>query len=86
MASNNAVQNRNASIRTRMTRNGKLRTETYRRDENTFAVAVNTLPDDNSTLLSINSPDGSIYRFDGRTARTIYRTLQKHYQVQDKTW
>ena len=78
-------QNRSAAIRIRIDRNGKLRTETFRRDEDTVQVAVSTNPKSNSTMLFVDSPDGDAYSFDGRTARTIYRTLQKHYQSADKS-
>jgi len=72
--------NRNASIRTRTDRRGNLRTETFRRDEDTMKVAVSTNPKSNSTVLFVDAPDGDVFRFDGRAARTIYRALQKHYE------
>ena len=75
-----ASKNRNASIRSRVDRNGKLRTETFRRDEGSIQVSVSTNERTNTTRLYVNSPDGSVYRFSGRDARTIYRTLQKHFQ------
>lgn len=86
MARKNYVpQNRSASIRTREDRVGKLRTETFRRDEDTLNVAVSTDPASNSTMLYIDAP-GESFRFDGRTARTLYRALQKHYRFTSKTW
>lgn len=78
-------QNRRATIRTRTDRNGNLRTETYRRDEDTVSVAVSTNRND-STRVFIDTPEGPSYSFDGRTARTLYRALQKHYQSSAKTW
>jgi hypothetical protein len=87
MASKNTVsQNKNASIRTRSTARGNLRTETFRRDDDSINVAVSTNKETDATFLSIHTPEGSTYRFDGRTARTLYRALQKHYQNTDKTW
>lgn len=83
---NNVVQNRSASIRSREDRRGKLRTETFRRDDDTVSVAVSTDPNTNSTMLYVDSPDGDNLSFDGRTARTIYRALQKHYFYTGKTW
>ena len=79
-------QNRSASIRTRSDSRGKLRTETCRRDEDTVAVAVSTNPKTEATRLFIDTPEGETYSFDGRTARTLYRALQKHYQFVNKTW
>lgn len=85
MAKKNTVaQNRSASIRTRQDRRGNLRTETFRRDDNTVSAAVSTNPRNDATRLFIDTPDGQSYSFDGRTARTIYRMLQKHYQAADK--
>lgn len=83
---NNPAQNRSASIRTREDRRGNLRTETYRRDGDTVSVAVSTNPKNDSTRLFIDTPEGQSYAFDGRTARTLYRALQKHYQSAQKSW
>jgi hypothetical protein len=80
------VQNRNATIRTRETRNGKLRTETFRRDDDSISVAVSTDPKSDSTSLFVDFPDASTVRFDGRQARTLYRILQKHYQNTNKSF
>jgi uncharacterized protein YigE (DUF2233 family) len=79
-------QNRNAAIRTRQDRRGNLRTETFRRDDSTSSVAVSTDPRNDSTRLFIDNADGSSYSFDGRTARTLYRALQKHYRSTQKSW
>jgi len=79
MSKKNSI-NRNATIRTRTDRRGNLRTETFRRDEDTMKVAVSTNPKSNSTVLFVDAPDGDVFRFDGRAARTIYRALQKHYE------
>lgn len=79
-------QNRSASIRSREDRRGNLRTETFRRDEDTLSIAVSTNPRTEATALYVDDVNGMAYRFDGRTARTIYRVLQKHYQSTSKTW
>jgi hypothetical protein len=83
---NQVTQNRSATIRTREDRRGNMRTETFRRDEDTVSVAVSTNPKNDSTRLFIDTPEGQSYSFDGRTARTLYRALQKHYQQTNKTW
>lgn len=87
MSKKNVVtQNRNAAIRTREDRNGNIRTETFRRDTDTVSVAVCTDPRNDSTRVFIDTPEGQTYKFDGRTARTLYRALQKHYRQFNKTW
>lgn len=80
MPKNVTPQNRNASIRTRRTPDNEVRTETFRRDLGTVNVAVTTDRDTHSTTLFINVPSGTAVSFDGRTARTIYRILQRHYE------
>lgn len=70
--------NQNAHIRTRTTRNNKIRTETAYRDDETFSVAASTTPRDNSTRLYIDTYDGEL-SLTGREARTLFRVLQKHY-------
>jgi hypothetical protein len=79
-------QNRNATIRTRSDRTGKLRTETCRRDEDSIVAAVSTDTKNDSTNLFVDFPDRSTVRFDGRQARTIYRLLQKHYREMNKSY
>lgn len=87
MVKKNVVnQNRSASIRTRKDSRGKLRTETFRRDSQSINIAVSTNPTTNATMLYIDTPEGDTYRFDGRTIRTLYRALQKHYQFTRKTY
>jgi len=87
MANKNYIPtNRSASIRTREDSRGKLRTETFRRDEDTVSVAVSTNPRTDATNLYIDSAAGDCLSFDGRTARTVYRALQKHYQFTQKSW
>jgi DUF4097 and DUF4098 domain-containing protein YvlB len=83
---NTVSQNKSASIRTRNDRRGNLRTETFRRDEDSLNVAVSTNPKTDSTRIFIDTADGDSYSFDGRTARTLYRALQKHYQAANKAY
>ena len=78
-------QNRNATIRTRETSNGKLRTETSRRDRDAMRASVSTCPKTDATQMFVDFPDQTI-RFDGRQARTLYRVLQKHYQETNKSY
>ena len=78
------TQNRNACIRARQTRNGKFRTETARRDENTTSFAVSTDPRNDRTSLYINF-DSTHVRLSGAEARTLFRLLSKHYFYMGKT-
>jgi len=78
-------QNRNATIRSRQTRNGKLRTETFRRDEDTVSMAVSTHNVNNSTDLFIDIPGTSSVRLNGRQARTLFRLLRTHYDYTGKS-
>lgn len=82
--------NRNAVIKTRIDRTGKLRTETARRNVG-FDIALSTDVHNNSTRLFIDlyGRDGSFPSsadmvLDGHQARTLYRTLHKHFSV--KSW
>lgn len=88
MTKNNVhvARNRNASIKTAKDDNGNLRTETIRRDLDAVTVAVSTNSRSEATNLFIDDPEGQLYSFDGRVARTIYRTLKKHYQSAKKSW
>ena len=80
-------QNRNATIRTREDRTGKLRTETFRRDDSTITAAVSTDRTTDSTNLYIDFPNqNGAVQFTGSEARTIYRLLQKHYRETQKSW
>ena len=77
-------QNRNACIRSRFTRNGKLRTETHRRDSGTMSVAVSTEPRNNATQLYIDFADGDTLALDGHSARTLFRVLEQHFATRDR--
>lgn len=79
-------QNRNASIRTRSDRAGKLRTETCRRDDDSISIAVSTDPLNDTTHLYVNFQNQNFIRFNGRQARTLYRLLQKHYRETNKSF
>jgi hypothetical protein len=76
--------NRNAIIRTREDRVGKLRTETARRDDNSVLFAVSTSPRSHATNLFIDYADGDTLRLSGAEARTLYRLLRKHYKFAGK--
>ncbi|NBV29524.1 hypothetical protein EBS02_11040 [bacterium] len=80
-------QNRNATIRTRTDRTGKLRTETFRRDDTTLSAAVSTNSKTDTTRLFIDFPRGyGAVQLTGSEARTLYRLLQKHYSETGKTY
>ena len=80
-------QNRNASIRSRLDRTGKLRTETYGRDDSTISAAVSTNSKTDATRLFIDFPnDTATVELTGSEARTLYRLLQKHYRQTEKSW
>lgn len=74
--------NKNAIIASRIDRTGKQRTETQRRDDGAIAMAISTDKSNNSTRLFIDNVEtdwsGNV-SFDGRTARSLYRLLKKHY-------
>lgn len=74
--------NKNASVRSRQTKNNKSRTETHRRDDGTMNVAITT-SNKGQTRLFIDLPDTS-WSFNGREARTIYRVLERHFQFTGK--
>ncbi len=78
--------NKNAHIINRTDRTGKIRTETVRRDESEFDVAVSTNPSTRSTRLYFdrygregNFGGHATFQLNGRQARTLFIALQKHY-------
>jgi hypothetical protein len=73
------TSNRNAVIRNSVTRNGRYRTETARRDEGTLRASAFTDPNRNSTRIYIDHPDYGTISLSGREARTIFRVLNEHY-------
>lgn len=76
--------NKNARIRSRICRNGKARTETFRRDEDATRIAATTDERNNSTALFIDFADGGKVKLNGHEARTLYRVLQQHFDYTDK--
>lgn len=74
--------NKNAIIRSRVDRTGKLRTETARREVG-FNAALSTDERTDSTRLFIDMQDGTV-EFSGREARTLYRLLRSHYTFTGK--
>lgn len=79
--------NKHAGFRTRIDRNGKIRTETSRRDSG-MDVALSTDRRTHSTQVFIDldgrSPssfsDGASLVLSGRQARTLYRALERHFE------
>ena len=80
---NTTSTNKNAIIRTRRDRTGKLRTETARRDDG-FNAALSTAERNDSTRMFIDLQGGTV-EFTGREARTLYRLLRTHYGFTGKT-
>lgn len=80
--------NKTARIRSRVTRNGKYRTETALREEGSDNIAVTT-DKSNATTVFIDFEGGQFnggetVRLDGRQARTLYRVLSNHYSLLGK--
>lgn len=82
--------NRNAIVRTRIDRTGKLRTETARRNSG-FDVAVTTQQKTNTTrvFIDMDGRDGASFsqpdfELNGRQAWTLFRALAKHFGAQGK--
>jgi len=83
--------NKNAIIRTRTDRNGRVRTETARRDSGAFDVAVSTDARNNSTRVFIDSYGragqfgyGPSIELTGSEALTLFRALKRHYESTGK--
>lgn len=76
--------NRNATIKVREDKTGKVRTETRNRDQGSVQFAVSTNPKTNSTSLYVDLPYDS-FSLSGSEARTLYRLLQKHYSSTGKS-
>lgn len=73
-----------ARIVSRMTKNGKFRTETRNRPVGSDRFAVSTAGQNGATKLFLDFSGGDIrggstIALDGRQARTLYRLLAKHY-------
>lgn len=92
MARNRINTNKNAIVRTRRDRTGKLRTETARRDDGQLDVAISTDERNNSTKVFIDLDGrnqgsfsyGADLTLNGRQARTLLIALQKHFATQGK--
>jgi hypothetical protein len=83
---NRTYANKNARIVTRVDRTGKLRTETTRRDEGEFDLAVTTDPKTGVTqaFFDLEGRNGNFggletLRLNGRQVRTLFIALQRHY-------
>lgn len=79
--------NKNAHIVTRTDRTGKIRTETARRDDGEFDVAISTNPQTGATQVFFDQygrergfRKGETLRLNGREARTLFIALQRHYE------
>jgi hypothetical protein len=79
------TSNKHASIRSRITKNGKLRTETHRRDSG-IKASISTHAKTNNTVMFLDFEEEdepgaeTTLRLSGREARTLYRLLSKHYE------
>jgi len=85
------ASNKNAHIINRVDRTGKVRTETVRRDDGEFDIAVTTNPNTGATQVFFDRfgrdngfRNGETLRLDGREARTLFIALQRHYDRTDK--
>lgn len=76
--------NKHAGIRSRVTKNGKLRTETHRRDDGAINMAISTHEKTDNTVMFIDVPDEGSIRLSGREARTLFRLLSRHYEYVGK--
>lgn len=90
--SRNWESNRNSRIVSRIDRTGKVRTETTNRDGGTLDIAVSTDTRTNTTRVFFDA-EGREGNFGGRAdlsltgseARTLYRTLQRHFEATGKS-
>jgi len=83
----NPDTNKNAHIITRVDRTGKIRTETARRDDGEFDIAVSTNPVTGKTQVFFDRDGrergfrkGETLRLSGREARTLFIALSRHFQ------
>jgi hypothetical protein len=81
------MSNKNSRIVTRVTKNGKLRTETSRRDDGADRYSVST-DMHNRTRLFIDLEGGNIrggetVEMSGHQARTLYRLLARHFDEKE---
>ena len=80
--------NKNARIATRITRNGKRRTETRNREDG-FSAAISTNSNGGSLLFldfdGGNIAGGETIKMSGARARTLYRLLARHFDYTNKS-
>lgn len=81
---NTTPTNKNARIQSRISKNGKLRTETTKRDNGATNVAMTTDEKTNATKLFLDLDDGTTVSLSGREARTLYRLMRAHYRFANK--
>lgn len=79
------ARNKCARIINRIDNTGKMRTETVNRDAESLTIAISTDPRSHASRLFIDDVDGTTVEFTGATARTLFRTLWKHYWYTDKS-
>lgn len=70
--------NRDSRIVTTFLAGGRAQTRTIYRNDDSIRASVVT--ENGTTSLRIRDPFSGDMIFTGREARTIYRTLQRHYQ------
>ena len=79
--------NRNSRIVTKKNGSKTVTTKPTGRDEGTMHVEIRSKKAGNGdTRLFIRDQEGEYLAFNGFEARTLYRTLQRHYEETDKTW
>lgn len=77
----NNTTNKHAHVRRRFDRNGKLRVETHRRDNDSIKVAATLDRRAHSTRFFIDLPEGMTVRLSGREMRTLYTVLSHFYDA-----
>lgn len=80
--------NKNARIRSRVTRTGNFRTETHRRETGLSFAATTCERDDRTRFIidGVETLSGKPLILNGHEARTIHRVLCTHYRALGKSW